>query len=67
MIYAEYIDYMDAYRLFRKEQPQRTMAYADSIEEAERIAREQLREDVKEIKKGIERNEDINGSNEHNA
>ena len=47
MIYAEYIDYMDAYRLFRKEQPQWTMAYADSIEEAERAAWEQLREEVR--------------------
>lgn len=47
MIYAEYIAYMNAYRLFRKERPQWTLAYADSIEEAERIAQEQLGEKVK--------------------
>ncbi len=47
MIYAEYIDYMNAYRLFRKERPQWTLAYADNIEEAERMAQEQLGEEVK--------------------
>ena len=47
MVYAEYIDYMDAYRLFRKERPQWTLAYADSIQEAERIVRGQLGEEVR--------------------
>lgn len=47
MIYAEYIDYMNAYRLFRKECPLRTLAYADNIEEAERMAHEQLGEEVR--------------------
>ena len=67
MIYAEHIDYMNAYRLFRKERPQWTLAYADSIEEAERMVQKQLGEEVKEIKKGTINNEDINGSNEYNA
>lgn len=35
-LYAEWISYMHAYRLYRPTKPQSTVAYVDSIEEAER-------------------------------
>ena len=39
MIYAEYIDYMNAYRIYDPNKPQWTWAYVDTLEEAENIAK----------------------------
>lgn len=33
-VIIEYIDHMDAYRIYDAEQPQQTMAYSDTIAEA---------------------------------
>lgn len=41
MICAEYIDYMNAYRVYDADKPQWTWAYADTLEEAEQIAKEE--------------------------
>lgn len=43
-LYAEYIDYMDAYRMFFPEDRGRTVVYADDLSEAKQIARSQGRE-----------------------
>ena len=37
---AEWIGYMDAYRIYNPKKPQNTVAYVSSLEEAERSAEE---------------------------
>lgn len=39
-IKAEYISYMNAYRLFIDKEPQQTIAYTDTLEEAENLSAE---------------------------
>lgn len=41
-IIIEYIDYMNSYRVYSEQFPAWTMAYCDSIEEAETGIREQI-------------------------
>lgn len=45
MLKAEYIEYMEAFRVYGEEKPQQTMAYADDAEEAKNIA-ERLGEEI---------------------
>lgn len=40
-IYAEWIDYMGAYRLYDLEKPNQTIAYEDNLESAEKHALEE--------------------------
>ena len=44
MINAEYIDYMNAYRVYDPTNPQWTWAYVDTLEEAEKIAHDENKE-----------------------
>lgn len=41
-VMIDYIDHMDAYRIYDAEQPQQTMAYSDTIAEAIDGIREQI-------------------------
>lgn len=45
-IFIDYIDYMDAYRIYRESHEEWTMAYTDSIAEAIDVIREQVDPDA---------------------